>query len=194
VATTVPADLGPGVYAYRVGLYSVRPTGEYDNLPVRDPTGHTVGDSAPLGWHVVRGPAPVPPAVPSDGRLGDAVRLVGYDLTDSGCGPGRRLTMSLQWTAERPLDQDYTVFIHLVGTDGKIVAQHDGPPAEGRLPTSAWPPGDRIVDAHPLALSAPTPTRLRALVGLYEPSSGQRLGGPDAAVALPLTLADCPRA
>jgi hypothetical protein len=190
----VPGGLPPGGYAYRVGLYTTDPTGAYQVLPVRDPRGALAGETVRLAWRAVLPPPAPEPTHRVDAPLGAAVRLVGYDLRDSGCAGPRRVDLVLHWAAEQPLEQDYTAFVHVVGPDRKIVAQHDAQPAEGRFPTSGWTVGERFVDTHAIDLPRDAPAGLRALVGLYSQPSGERLGGPDAVIALPTGPADCPRA
>lgn len=103
---------------------------------------------------------------------------------------GSRLT--LYWRPDRPTAVDYTVFVHLLGQDGQILAQADGPPLAGHWPTSAWLAGRIVQDSRPLPLPAGAFGRLA--VGLYEPASGERLPAFDAngerlandAVVLPL--------
>jgi 4-amino-4-deoxy-L-arabinose transferase-like glycosyltransferase len=194
LSLAVPGVLPPGSYAYRVGLYTTDPTGAYQVLPVRDPRGALAGETVRLGWRAVL-PARAPePTHRVDERLGGAVRLVGYDLRDPGCAAPRRIELVLHWSTERSVEQDYTVFVHVVAPDRKIVAQRDAQPADGRFPTSGWPVGERLVDAHTIELPRDAPAGLRALVGLYSQPSGERLGGPDAVIALPTGPADCPRA
>ncbi len=82
--------------------------------------------------------------------------------------------MILLWQATTPLLTDYTIFIHLRAADGFVINQADTPPLEGHYPTTAWPAGEIIQDIHPL------PTQDYAQVdhiaiGLYNPTSGQRL-------------------
>ena len=88
--------------------------------------------------------------------------------------------VTLLWQDERPLAADYTVFVHALDAQGKVVAQDDAQPAAGAFPTSTWRPDDVISDRHPLTLP-PQTTQLE--IGLYRLKSGQRLalvGGGDA--------------
>jgi hypothetical protein len=194
VSVPVPAALEPGAYAYRVGLYSVDAAGGYRILPVKDPRGAAAGETVRLPWRLVPPPPSPEPSTRVDRGIGGAVRLLGYDLSVSGCGGPRRVELALHWAAERRLEQDYTVFVHLVGPDGKMVAQHDAQPAGGRFPTSAWLPGERTVDARTIEIPAGAPAGTGLLVGMYSLPSGERLGGADAAVTLPTGPVDCPRA
>jgi hypothetical protein len=115
-----------------------------------------------------------------DGELAHAVRLMGYDIaaspTDKRLRPGGRVTVTLLWETESRLPADYTVFVHVVGSQGNRWGQHDGPPREGTFPTSRWRPGDIVRDVHRIPLNemaSAGPYRL--LVGMYSPSTGERL-------------------
>ena len=128
-----------------------------------------------------------PPAASPQHKLeatfGDAVRLLGYDLSPeeamtrgSTTGVVPTWTVTLHWQALAPLNRDYSVFVHLVDAAGQIRSQADGPPLEGRYPTLSWKPGDVLVDRHTLALGPEvTPGDYRLLVGLYTLEDGLRL-------------------
>jgi hypothetical protein len=89
--------------------------------------------------------------------------------------------VSLYWLANGALAADYSVFVHLAGSDGVPLAQHDGQPQDGRYPTSVWQKGDIVADAHELALGAGLPPgEYRLMAGLYDPITGLRLGTPGA--------------
>lgn len=82
--------------------------------------------------------------------------------------------VTLFWQTDGPLDQDLSVFVHVVDEAGRLIAQHDAAPDSGRFPATAWPAGVTIPDRH--VLSVPglgDAVRLRA--GLYLPGSGVRL-------------------
>lgn len=128
-----------------------------------------IGESAvSLGTLVVE---PMPqPAQALGYTFANGISLVGWRLDPTEAG----LTATLFWTADRSVDQEWTVFVHLLDASGALVAQHDSPPDEGRYLASLWPANTPIPDRHPLAVSAlPAGARLR--VGLYLPSSGARL-------------------
>jgi len=59
------------------------------------------------------------------------------------------------------------------------VRQESGqPPLDGWFPTSWWPAGEWIQDEHSFALPATVPPGAYHLVaGLYNPATGDRLGG-----------------
>jgi len=115
-----------------------------------------------------------------------APQLASCDLQLATCNlrPGASLTVTLVWRAEATAAESYHVFVHLLGPDGRLVAQSDGIPAGWSRPTTGWLRGEIIVDPHTLTLpadAAPGDYVLQA--GLYLPG-GDRLttaDGTDAA-------------
>jgi len=125
--------------------------------------------------------------------FGDRMRLIGYDVSGEMIKPGERLWVSLYWECLAPMNQDYSVFVHLVDVRGVTVAQRDSYPGSGNNPTRDWEVGQSMRDVHPLdvpeTLLARAPFRVR--VGLYEYSTRRRLpidGSPIGSDALDLPL------
>ncbi len=132
-------------------------------------------DGVPYAWVYRPGAEPVIPHR-LDARLGEAVRLVGYRLAQDEAAPGETLLLTLYWQAEEPVDGDYTVFVHLQGPDGRLVAQQDTPPARGTRPTSDWEIGVLVEDPYELALPPDAPSGdYRLSVGMYDPATLERL-------------------
>lgn len=105
---------------------------------------------------------------PVDVVLGDEIRLRGYSLKAAGAHPDNFLLVTLYWEALRPIANSYTVFVHLMDTDGHLRAQIDSPPAGGTLPTNTWVPGEVISDHYALPLPAElVPGQYRLNVGMY---------------------------
>jgi hypothetical protein len=117
------------------------------------------------------------PSNPMQANLDGKMALRGYDLSPGVGQAGRDLDVTLYWQALAPMDRDYTVFVHLVGPDGQLVAQHDSQPWwEVSLPTSTWGPGEELRDQHQLSLPsdlAPGTYTLR--VGAYYWETLERL-------------------
>ncbi len=115
--------------------------------------------------------------VRSGARLGDppAIWLDGYTVSEAAAAPGDGLGVTLFWGADAPIAARLKVFVHLLGPDGTLVAQHDSEPANNRAPTDGWQPGVVVVDPHGLLipLDAP-PGEYRLTAGLYLPD-GTRL-------------------
>jgi hypothetical protein len=121
-----------------------------------------------------------------DVRLGDAIRLLGYDVDKRTATPGsqkraaesmaRTIEVTLYWQTEAPLEENYTVFVQLLDSNGHLVTQHDGQPLFGYLPTRDWSPGDIIPDRHRLSLPDGLPAgRYQLIAGMYRLETLERL-------------------
>jgi hypothetical protein len=111
-------------------------------------------------------------------RFGEVAELVGYDLPVTVASARREVPLTLYWRAinEGPLPTSYSVFTHML-TEGmdRLVAQHDGPPDEGRHPTTAWVQGEVVLDAHLLRWREEYSGTCPIEVGMYDPATDQRL-------------------
>ena len=118
---------------------------------------------------------------PVEARLGQAITLVGADLSATRLEAGGTLTVTLVWQGEEAVTANYTVFVHLLDQQGQLVAQADAPPLGGAYPTAYWMAGDVVRDPHRLDLPADLPTTTLLLqVGLYDPTTDARLDATDA--------------
>ena len=104
--------------------------------------------------------------------LGDTVELAGYDLVRDGGA----LTLTLFWQAQETMEQDYTVFVHLLAADGTLISQADRMPQNGEYPTSWWASGEVVSDQIELALPKGATPPYSFRVGLYVPTTGEQLG------------------
>jgi 4-amino-4-deoxy-L-arabinose transferase-like glycosyltransferase len=101
---------------------------------------------------------------------------IGLDYTQSLDAMGSSLTLTLTWQSLRPVPYDATMFVHLRGADGNILAQVDRQTLDGRYPTSYWLPGQTITDVVNLLLPPGAPQGPLVLdVGMYTWPSLQRL-------------------
>jgi hypothetical protein len=110
------------------------------------------------------------PRLPVDGAaaLGDAALLIGYDVEPARGAADRAVDITLYWFALRENGSNIKSFVHLLGPDGQVIAQHDGDPGGGYTPSTRWLPGEIVPDRHRLALpesSGPASYGLKA--GLY---------------------------
>ncbi len=158
-----------------VGLYE-RESGQ--RLAVVDVAGDPVG-TATAGWLKLTSAGEVPPPpVFTDYRLGDSIALIGYDLEmelpPASGGPGG-VHLVLHWASLAPLEQDYTIFVHLIGPDGALAAQADGPPVGGDYPTVLWAPGEIIADGWLIPVEGLPPGTYDLRVGMYLLETGERL-------------------
>jgi hypothetical protein len=121
------------------------------------------------------GPPPPAPSTIVNASWREGVLLTGHDDLPSELQPGQELTLRLVWSATRPPDGDYTMFVHLLDDEDFIVAQSDRTPEGGFYPTGHWDAGDVVEDTYTLALPETLPKgRLRLVVGVYDPATGQR--------------------
>ncbi len=88
-------------------------------------------------------------------------------------------TLTLYWQTAAPLDQNPTIFIHLLAQDGQLLGQLDGAPYGGLYPLINWLPGQIVTDARPLPVIDPAQLATIA-IGLYDPATGERLPATDA--------------
>jgi hypothetical protein len=138
--------------------------------------GQVMGDRAILEW--VRVGASEPSEMPPEARLeslpvfGEAVALPGALIAPEEHG----LRVTLWWEALAPLERDYTVFVHLVDGEGRLVGTGDGPPLEGGFPTRLWRSGDSLADEHVIPFPPDlSPGAYTVQVGWYDPVTGVRL-------------------
>jgi hypothetical protein len=126
---------------------------------------------------------------PLHAGAGDGIVLLGYDLElIQGDGPPQ-MRLTLYWQTDRPVQGDYTVFVHWSDDSDRILAQQDNRPVYGLEPTWLWEPGRVVVDTYQLAPATIPPRGLYTLyVGLYDARTMQRLpiagGGPARRLAL----------
>jgi len=162
----------PELYSIEAGLYDAKTD---DRLEAANESGDPV--MPPVVGHVRVAPAQplrVSPQRTSQADFGSAV-LIGSDAPESA-HPGDAIPLRLYWRAASGLDQDYTVFVHLLDSSSKLITQADSQPRGGAYPTSAWAAGDVIPDDHTLKLPADlAPGDYGIRVGLYLAPNGPRL-------------------
>jgi hypothetical protein len=104
-------------------------------------------------------------------------RLLGYRVEPESVAAGGRIEVTLCWEALRPMTQDYTLFIHLLGHENLRVAERTTYPGQGRFPTSLWTMGRAFCESYRLEVApwAPAPELYALEVGLYDFETGWRL-------------------
>lgn len=102
-------------------------------------------------------------------RFGQSIELVRQEVRAGASG---QVMLHTEWRATRDVGNDWTMFVHLV-REGQIIAQNDGPPADGLLPTSQWRAGDVVVDER--ELTGPLTARDEIRIGFYRSDTGERL-------------------
>lgn len=119
----------------------------------------------------------VQPSKPLQANLDGKMELRGYDVSPGAGKEGQDLVVTLYWRALGSMDRDYTVFVHLVDSEGQLVAQHDNQPWwKVPLPTSTWQPGEELRDQHVLRLPSDlAPGTYHFQVGVYHWQTLERL-------------------
>jgi hypothetical protein len=125
-------------------------------------------------------------------KLAGLVTLAAFTLDENTPAPGQPIHLDLYWQPHQTTTTSYTVFVQLLGPDGRPVAQQDQVPGSGHRPTTGWLPGEIVRDEYTLTLPAVAPPGVYQLVtGLYDSRSGERLplgAGDGDAITLPVTI------
>lgn len=108
-----------------------------------------------------------PQIIRVDGRVGLAT-LSGYRVQKTGNG----VRVVLYWRGAK-IGDDLHVFVHLAQADGRVIAQNDSVPVEGTYPTTAWKPGESIVDAY--VIKADVAGTFQIVTGMYDPNTNVRV-------------------
>ena len=104
------------------------------------------------------------------------VSISGYTWSSKNIHPGETLTIQISWKVTNPMKESYTIFAHLLSSDGNIITQHDGIPSNGSYPTNFWDTGETIVDEKSFIIPDKIPSGETMLaVGFYDPDTGIRL-------------------
>ena len=178
-----------GAYWMHAAIYAL-PEGrsqDVSNLRVFDAQGTETGEHLRLGPIKVYGRPPTegseglvsnPPApkVVLSARFADQIDLVGYSLSTNRLVPGDSLQLTLLWSPRGRPSHDYTIFVHLLDSQGQLRGQVDSPPASGSYPTSVWDAGEMIADSRTISLAPDLPAgEYHITIGLYDPETGQRI-------------------
>ena len=102
--------------------------------------------------------------------------LIGYDLDSTSTGPGGTLRLTLYWQPVDGMGRSYTVFSHLVDSQGRVWGQKDSVPCDGACPTTSWLEGEFIADEYSVKVDPNAPVgEYQIKVGMYGPESMDRL-------------------
>jgi len=100
----------------------------------------------------------------------------------------RHLRVRLYWQSVAQPRANYSVFVHVLDAEGQTIAQHDAVPgaSKGFLPLD-WAPEDIVADEWMVQMPSPSPGhRYRLRVGMYDYTTGQRLGVSDGLTLIPM--------
>ncbi|MGH2521268.1 MAG: protein O-mannosyl-transferase family, partial [Anaerolineales bacterium] len=116
---------------------------------------------------------PPPQSIP----LGSSIYLLGSRLSPTGrLHPGEALTVDLRFLAARPITDDYTVKVDLIGPGWRWHIQSDTTPAGGALPSLKWIAGSRVTDRHRFTIPfEAAPGTAQIVMAVYDSFTQQNL-------------------
>jgi hypothetical protein len=125
-------------------------------------------------------PTPLPENAslqPIQASFNHDVLLTGYQIQPAVVKPGETVTLSLNWQAQRPIDGDYYLFIHLSDIPQGQRHGQVNTSLEGVLFNAhRWPTGLTVPDTHNFTLPGDAPEgAYRFEMGLYHGASLERL-------------------
>ena len=185
-----------GVYPVDVAAYDERLI-EQIALPLDVPPGQygwelACGDRVQTGIVTVQPLAQQQGYQPVDADWPDVAELGGVWLPDGDqTWSGGTLRIALDWQPLAITPTDYSVFLHLIDSDGRLIAQRDGPPQSGRISTVDWSLGAPVADVRYISLPPDLPANeYQLVIGWYDWRSDARLLLADDtdALRLPVTI------
>jgi 4-amino-4-deoxy-L-arabinose transferase-like glycosyltransferase len=88
---------------------------------------------------------------------GSQLGMIGYDLKAVRLMPGDEFVVNIHWQALAAMPEAYTGFLHLVGPDGRLMAQDDHELGRGFYRTIFWQLNEVIREKYILALPKDAP-------------------------------------
>ncbi len=137
---TPPAGTPPGLYKLLLTFYD---PATLDTLPATSLAGAPLGDTPPVAMLQV---GASPAAAGKRWEFGDCARARRHRTRCSGTARATPLRINFNWESLTRTPTPYTLFSHVVGPDGSLVAQADSPPLGGFAPTNLLLPGQRFAD------------------------------------------------
>ncbi len=172
--TVTPADAEPARFA---AVDAALASGKAAYL-TRDLPGaaarYSLDAAGPL---IAVGPKATPAPVSAGRPIGAGIVLVdaATEVRHPHAGPVVRLTLT--WSAAEPIREDLKVSARLEDQEGKVISQDDQVPVHFSYPTTAWVPGEQVVDVYDLALPPSTPEGAYGVrLVLYRAADGSEIG------------------
>lgn len=100
------------------------------------------------------------------------MKLLGYDVRMSAA---RQMSVTLYWRALAQMSTSYTVFVHLLDAQNRVLAVGDAVPGNGTMPTTGWIEGEYVTDMHSLNVEHVPAGTYRLEIGVYDAATGVRL-------------------
>lgn len=122
------------------------------------------------------------PPQPLEVAFAAPIRLLGYAVQAAG----ETWEVALWWEATGEMSADYTVFVHLLGPEGDLVAQHDHIAGADGYATGQWAPGARVRNRFFLQPPGGVCTGCQLAVGLYTAEGRLSLAAGGDSLSLPV--------
>ena len=178
---SVPATEGLPVTAVEPGLREMGLIISRKDIWSKEPVDTILSQEPPAGSIVSEGSTIVlivssGPRLMLNANLDNKVLLMACDLMDDSLKPGEPLRLTLYWRALQPMQETYSVFVHVARADGAILIQRDVEPRDGTYPTGSWATGELVEDPHELSIPSDAPPDTYWIkVGMYSQSTLLRL-------------------
>ncbi len=171
VTLPLPQSLEVGAYQFNI---SFRGAPDEELWPISLDNDINRLDRIPLGDIVIPWKGEMTNTESQDSNFADKIQLIGFNISNDPMNS--ILDVNLYWQQLGIIDQDYTIFVHVIDQHGNLVANHDGQPANGRFPTSTWRGEITIEDQHHINLPKSLPAgEYQIIIGVYLPETGERL-------------------
>ncbi len=175
VALPIAAAASEGAGRLEISFYQAeRPQSP---LVVRDGAGTRLGRSLALleAFRIREGAgAPLEDVVAH--RFGEMLAISAPEVALACVGNRPVAEVRWAWRVERQMVTDYRLSLQLRTSGGAMVAQRDGPLAEGSVPTRLWDVGEVVPEQVTLSLPRHvTSSPLRLYLIVYDPVSERRL-------------------
>jgi len=118
-------------------------------------------------------PNPRDPGQSADVRFGNEITLERWQLDGRDARVGDVVMLTLNWVAISQPAARYKIFVHLLDSNGRVVAQRDGEPVGDNRITTTWRAGENIADNY--GLFAQDAGEFTLEVGMYRVDNGARL-------------------
>lgn len=154
----IPLDLSPGIhqFTFRPGetcLQNCEPI-NFSRIALRY---LEVGNSIPISFD-------------------HQISLIKQSVSNTTAVSSQPILIYLYWQNQKQLSKDYSVFVHLVSSSGRVLTQADYLLGGWLYPTSQWP-ADHITSVPTLLFVPPDtpPGEYQLLAGIYQTTTGERL-------------------
>ncbi len=153
---TIPFGTEPGHYPLELGITSLS---RGQDLPLS--SGGTTIELATVRVEAGQIQPPSDPIKKALANFDSKILLEKARTKPTVAHPGQALYVTLYWRALQPIDECYTIFVHVIDSSNRIWGQKDFTPLGGSYPTFLWIPkwleGQVIDDRYIVVLDPQTP-------------------------------------